>query len=69
MIKDRCGNNNKDDDNNPKTLNDKNQQASSQKFRQLKDSSVSHTDSKYFSYLKQKATNEGHLVKIKLIIQ
>ena len=29
------GNNNKDEDNNPKTLNDKNQQASSQKFRQL----------------------------------
>ena len=31
----RCGNNNKDEDNNPKTLNDKNHQASSQKFRQL----------------------------------
>ena len=31
----RCGNNNKDKDNSPKTLNDKNQQASSQKFRQL----------------------------------
>ena len=31
----RCGNNNKDEDNNPKNLNDKNQQASSQKFRQL----------------------------------
>ena len=30
----RCGNNNKDEDNSPKTLNDKNQQASSQKFRQ-----------------------------------
>ena len=30
-----CGNNNKDEDNSPKTLNDKNQQASSQKFRQL----------------------------------
>ena len=29
-----CGNNNKDEDNSPKTLNDKNQ-ASSQKFRQL----------------------------------
>ena len=29
----RCGNNNKDKDNSPKTLNDKNQ-ASSQKFRQ-----------------------------------
>ena len=28
----RCGNNNKDEDNNPKTLNDKNHQASSQKF-------------------------------------
>ena len=28
----RCGNNNKDEDNSPKTLNDKNQQASSQKF-------------------------------------
>ena len=31
----RCGNNNKDEDNSPKTLNDKNQQASFQKFRQL----------------------------------
>ena len=31
----RCGNNNKDVDNNPKTLNDKNHQASSQKFKQL----------------------------------
>ena len=30
----RCGNNN-DEDNSPKNLNDKNQQASSQKFRQL----------------------------------
>ena len=31
----RCGNNNKDEDNSPKNLNGKNQQASSQKFRQL----------------------------------
>ena len=31
----RCGNNNKNEDNSPKTLNDKNQQALSQKFRQL----------------------------------
>ena len=30
-----AGNNNKDEDNSPKTLSDKNQQASSQKFRQL----------------------------------
>ena len=30
-----CGNKNKDGDNSPKTLNDKNHQASSQKFRQL----------------------------------
>ena len=30
-----CGNNNKDEDNSPKILNDKNQQASSQKFKQL----------------------------------
>ena len=30
-----CGNNNKDEDNSLKTLNDKNQQALSQKFRQL----------------------------------
>ena len=30
-----AGNNNKDEDNSPKNLNDKNQQASSQKFRQL----------------------------------
>ena len=29
-----CGNNNKDEDNSLKNLNDKNQQASSQKFRQ-----------------------------------
>ena len=29
-------NNNKDEDNSPKNLNDKNQQASSQKFRQLR---------------------------------
>ena len=29
-----CGNNNKDEDNSPKTLNGKNHQASSQKFRQ-----------------------------------
>ena len=32
----RCGNNNKDVDNSPKTLNDNNQRASSQKFRQLR---------------------------------
>ena len=31
----RCGNNNKDEDNSPKTLNNKNHQASSQEFRQL----------------------------------
>ena len=31
----RSANNNKDEDNSPKTLNDKNQQALSQKFRQL----------------------------------
>ena len=31
----RCGNNNKDEDNSPKTLNDKNHQTSSQKFRKL----------------------------------
>ena len=30
----RCGNNNKDEDNNMKVLNDKNQQASTRKFRQ-----------------------------------
>ena len=30
-----CGNNNKDEDNSPKTLNDKNQRASSQKFKQV----------------------------------
>ena len=29
-----CGNNNKDEDNSPKTLNDKNHQGLSQKFRQ-----------------------------------
>ena len=32
----RCGNNNKDEDNSLKTLNDKNQQALSRKFRPLK---------------------------------
>ena len=31
-----CGNNNKDEDNSPKTLNDKNHQVLSQKFRQLR---------------------------------
>ena len=31
-----CGNNNKDEDNSPETLNDKNHQVSSKKFRQLK---------------------------------
>ena len=31
----RCGNNNKDENNSPKTLNNINHQASSQKFRQL----------------------------------
>ena len=30
-----CGNNNKDEDNSLKSLNDKNHQASSQKFRQI----------------------------------
>ena len=32
----RCGNNNKCEDNSPKTLNDKNYQASSQKYRQIR---------------------------------
>ena len=31
----RCGNSNKDEDNSPKTLDDKNHQTLSQKFRQL----------------------------------
>ena len=31
----RCRNNNKDEDNSPKTLNDKSHQASCQKFREL----------------------------------
>ena len=35
--KKRGGNNNKDEDNSPKTFNDKNHQASSKKFRQLID--------------------------------
>ena len=38
----RCGNNNKNENNSPKNLNDKNQQASSQKFRQLTDMSISY---------------------------
>ena len=33
----RCGNNNRDENNSPKTLNDKNHQVSFQKFRQLCD--------------------------------
>ena len=37
-----CGNNNKDEDNSPKTLNDKNHQASSQKFRQLNSTLIHH---------------------------
>ena len=32
----RCGNNNNDEDNSPKTFNDKNHQASSHEFRQIK---------------------------------
>ena len=36
----RCVNNNKDEDNSPKIVNDKNHQASSQKFRQLKEQVV-----------------------------
>ena len=36
----RCGINNKDEDNSPQHLNDKNQQASSQKFRELISSSI-----------------------------
>ena len=39
----RCENNNKDEDNSPKTLNDKNQ-ASSQKFRQLASSLFNYGD-------------------------
>ena len=31
-----CGNNNKDEDNCPKTLDDKNHQASSQKFKEMR---------------------------------
>ena len=38
----RCGNNNKYEDNSPKNFNDKNQQASSQKFRQLTSNSLQH---------------------------
>ena len=38
----RSGNNNKDENNSPKTLNDKNQQASSQKFRQLQPTEIEH---------------------------
>ena len=34
----RCENNNKNEDNSPKTINDKNHQASSKKFRQLNSS-------------------------------
>ena len=42
----RCENNNKDEDNSLKNLNVKNQQASSQKFRQLK-----HFSFKFFLFL------------------
>ena len=38
----RCGNNNKDEDNSPKTLNDKNHQGSSQIFRQLNRNTWNH---------------------------
>ena len=37
----RCGNNDKDEDNSPKTINDKNHPASSKKFRQLNHSYMS----------------------------
>ena len=47
----RCGNNNKDEDNSPKNLSDKNQQASSQKFTQLRFSL-----SAYLSSLSPKGT-------------
>ena len=40
----RCGNNNEDEDNSPKTFIDKNHQASSQKFRQ-----------KFFSFIRSNA--------------
>ena len=40
----RCGNNNKDEDNTPKNLNDKNQHASSQKFRQLKKKKIFYSE-------------------------
>ena len=36
----RCGNNNKNEDNSPKPLNDKNHQASSQKFRKLMSTNI-----------------------------
>ena len=42
----RCGNNNKDEDNSPKTLNEENKQASSQKFRQLIENYIYHSVSK-----------------------
>ena len=45
----RCENNNKDEDNSPKILNDKNHQASSQKFRQLKQTGYNKNVSWVFS--------------------
>ena len=45
-----CGNNNKDEDNSPKTLNDKNHQALSQKFRQL----ISFYGWNFFEYFSSK---------------
>ena len=43
----RCENNNKDEDNSPKTLNDESHQASSQKFRQL----YTHTHTYIYIYI------------------
>ena len=47
----RCGNNNKDEDNQSKTLKDKNHQASCQKFRQLNSSGVCRTGEELYCVL------------------
>ena len=56
----RCGNNNKDEDNSPKNLNDKNQQASSQKFRQQKYLNI-------YQQLKYPSTVDGFWLSILIV--
>ena len=59
-----CGN--KDEDNSPKTLNDKNQQASSQKFRQNNTNIFSYSDPFYVNSIIG-LTSENGFYQIQLI--